>query len=282
MKIRGELARAVSTAGLSHWGVGGSAQFVFTPADVKDLATFLIGLRIDEPLAAMGAGSRPVVRDGGFNGVVLNLRSLAGVRREPADNHLYAEAGASCPEVARFAAMRSFAGLSWLAGVPGTMAGSLATNAGDGAHRLWSHVAAVHTMDRLGRTHRRVPESFGVGAVHAGSRRHADEITIGLWLREGDAEASQRTSATLIGPRAVSSLFATEDVDAVLAVAGGVTGPITVDPLSGVLKLGESPTATLLEGALRQLCSAASARAGRLVRSRLRFVGDVGCHEAVA
>lgn len=282
MKLRGELARDVDTRRLSDWGVGGIAQFVFTAADADDLAAFLVGLRIDEPLIALGAGSRTVVRDGGFNGVLLNLRSLAGVRRAPADNYLYAEAGASCAQVAHFAAVHSFAGLSWLAGVAGAMAGSLVTNAGDGTHRLWPHVVAVHTMDRLGRTHRRVPESFGVGPVHAGSRRHADEIIIGLWVREGDVGVARRTSGTLIGPRAISRLFAAEDVDTVLAVAGELTGPITVDPLSGVLQLGNAPTATLLERAVSQLCAAASARAGRMVRSRLRFVGDVGCLEVAA
>ena len=281
MKVRGELAREVHTAALSDWHVGGVAKFVFTPADAGDLATFLAALRIDEPLLALGGGSRTVVRDGGFDGVVLNLRSLAAMRRSN-DNHLYAEAGASCAKVARYAAVHAIAGLNWLAGVPGTMAGSLATNAGDGTHRLWSHVAAVHTVDRLGRTHRRVPESFGVGAVHAGSRRHADEVIIGVWLHAGAAEASRSEGRSLIGPRAVSRLFATEDVDAVLAVAGELTGAITVDPSSGQLQLGETPSATLLEQAMRQLCSAASKRTGRPVHCRLRFVGAIGCLEVAA
>lgn len=282
MKVRGELARAVNTAALSAWRVGGTARFVFTPADADDLAIFLARLRIDEPLFAIGTGSRTVVRDGGFEGVMLNLRSLAGVRRATPDNQLYVEAGATCAAVAHYAALQSFTGLNWLAGQPGTMAGSLATNAGEGIHRLWPHVTAVHTMDRLGRSHRRVPESFGVGPVHAGSRRHADELIIGLWLREGDAEASPLAARTLIGPRAISRLFAAQDAELVLSIAGVLTGAITVDPVSGQLQLGEAPTATLLERALRQLCSAACERAGRVVRSRLRFMGEVGGLEVAA
>ena len=60
------------------------------------------------------------------------------------------------------------------------------------------------------------------------------------------------------------------------------TGSITVDPLSGQLQLGKAPTATLLEYALRQLCADASERAGRLVRSRLRFVGEIEVLEVAA
>lgn len=282
MKVRGELARAVNTAALSPWRVGGTARLVFTPADANDLAIFLAGLRIDEPLLAIGTGSRTLVRDGGFEGVMLNLRSLAGVRRATPDDQLYVDAGATCADVAHFAALQSFVGLNWLAGQPGTMAGSLATNAGDGTDRLWSHVVAVHTMDRLGRSHRRVPESFGVSPVHAGSRRHADEIVIGMWLCEGDAEASSVDARTLIGPRAISQLFAARDAELVLSVADVLMGEITVDPVSAQLQLGEAPTATLLEHAVRQLCSAACERAGRVVRSRLRFVGEVGALEVAA
>ncbi|MCB1961136.1 MAG: FAD-binding protein [Rhodocyclaceae bacterium] len=272
MSLRGELQHEVRMAALSAWGVGGVAAAVYTPADEADASTFLAGLRLDEPLLVHGSGAYIVVREGGYGGMVMSTRALQTVTLE--GDELYAEVGVPCARLAHVAHGHAFDGMGWMAGLPGTLGGALVTNAGVRDRRMWAHVAAVRTLDRSGHAHRRKPESFGVGPVHAGASHHPGEVIVGAWLRadlRGDGGAS---AGELSGPRAVSQLFAVEDVLHVLDVADQVPGRVRLDRASGQLHLDAQPDAVGLEAAIRGLCEAASVAAGRPVHCRLRFVGE--------
>ena len=131
------------------WGIGGVADRYFEPAGIEELATFLSDLPAGEPLLWMGLGSNLLVRDGGVRGTVISTVRLRTVERTgPAE--LRVEAGAACPRVARLAARHGLAGCEFLAGIPGSMGGALAMNAGAFGTEIWPTVREVETIDADG------------------------------------------------------------------------------------------------------------------------------------
>ena len=128
------------------WGIGGFADRYFEPADIDELAAFLAKLPEGEPLLWIGLGSNLLVRDGGVRGTVISTGRLRSVERvEP--TKLQAQAGAACPRVARIAARHGLTGCEFLAGIPGTMGGALAMNAGAFGTETWP---AVHEVETIG------------------------------------------------------------------------------------------------------------------------------------
>ena len=137
------LARHIS------WRCGGKADVAYVPADRDDLAVFLRQLPPREPLTVIGLGSNLLVRDGGVRGAVALMHAPGGVLAI-ADGLVYAEAGVASPKLARFAAMHGCAEAEFLAGMPGTVGGALAMNAGCYGGETWRHVAKVEIATRDG------------------------------------------------------------------------------------------------------------------------------------
>ncbi len=143
------------------WRAGGRARWFYQPADVLDLAAFLRLRDPSEPVLIVGLGSNLLVRDGGFAGaVIFTHHALIGVEVEsevaaPRGMLSFrAGAGVPAPHLARFVAKHGGAGAEWMAGVPGTVGGALAMNAGCYGGETWNHVVAVETVDRARSTSR--------------------------------------------------------------------------------------------------------------------------------
>jgi UDP-N-acetylmuramate dehydrogenase len=162
--LRGELRRNEPMARYVSWRAGGVADRAYFPADLADLRTFLGAAAADEPICFVGLGSNLLVRDGGFRGtVIFTHRALAGLRLlEYPTGGIYAEAGVASPKVARFAAMHDLTGAEFLAGIPGTVGGALAMNAGCFGGETWEIVARVQTIDRAGRLSERGPTDYRI------------------------------------------------------------------------------------------------------------------------
>lgn len=218
--LRGEL---VFYADMSHrvsWRAGGAADRLYVPADVEDLALFLRSLEADEPLCFIGLGSNLLVRDGGFRGSVILLhKALATLRlegrhrgtpwegRQAADTGvIYAEAGVASPKVARFAAKHDLVGAEFLAGIPGTMGGALAMNAGCHGRETWQIVAQVLTIDRRGELHTRQPRDFEIGYRHVAPGQPREEWFVAAWLMldKGDGAAAREEIRRLLALRVAS------------------------------------------------------------------------------
>src|SRR5262249_24337776 len=127
--LRGTLLLDAPLAKHTTWRAGGGADIVYPPADRDDLAAFLRQLPIFEQVTALGLGSNTLVRDGGVHGAVILMHNPGGALAV-ADGLVYAEAGVACPKLARFAALHGCGGAEFLAGIPGTIGGALAMNAG--------------------------------------------------------------------------------------------------------------------------------------------------------
>ncbi len=161
--LRGELRLDEPMARHTSWRVGGPAQYFYRPADAADLLALLRRLPPELPLWWVGLGSNLLVRDGGLPGVVVaTAGALDGIEAVDACT-LRVEAGVASAKVARHAARAGLAGAEFLAGIPGTLGGALAMNAGAFGGETWPLVAAVETVDRRGVVRRRGPEDFQVG-----------------------------------------------------------------------------------------------------------------------
>jgi UDP-N-acetylmuramate dehydrogenase len=127
--IRGRVAEAAVLAPSTWFRVGGPAEFLVRPADVDDLRALLAGLPLDVPVTVVGAASNLIVRDGGINGVVIRLaRGFSEIVVE--DDALIVGAAALDITVSETAASHGLAGLEFLSGIPGSIGGAVAMNAG--------------------------------------------------------------------------------------------------------------------------------------------------------
>jgi UDP-N-acetylmuramate dehydrogenase len=154
-ELRGKLTQNEPMSEHTSWRVGGPAEWFYAPADVADLAQFMLQLPAPMPVFWLGLGSNILVRDGGIAGAVILTAGLLNEIKSLDEKTLYIEAGVSSAKVARFAAQAGLTGAEFLSGIPGTFGGALAMNAGAWGGETWSLVQSVKTLDRQGQFHHR-------------------------------------------------------------------------------------------------------------------------------
>jgi UDP-N-acetylmuramate dehydrogenase len=201
--LRGELRFDESLKRYNSWRVGGAATQLYLPADSDDLAVFLRTLPSDEPLLWLGLGSNLLIRDGGFRGTVIGLQGRLNELRING-SEVEVDAGVACAKVARECARAGLAGAAFLAGIPGTMGGALAMNAGAFGGETWSIVRTVATIDRLGVMRRREPNDYRVSYREVVRPREEWFLSCTLDLAPGDADAEQLAIRRLLERRAAT------------------------------------------------------------------------------
>jgi UDP-N-acetylmuramate dehydrogenase len=148
--VQGRLLFDAVLAPYTWLRVGGPADVLFLPKDERDLAQFLAALDPGAPVAVLGVGSNTLVRDGGIEGVVVRLgKSFAGVA--VAGRRVTAGAGALDKAAAAAAASAGVAGLEFFTGVPGSVGGALAMNAGCYGRETKDVLISAVALDRTGR-----------------------------------------------------------------------------------------------------------------------------------
>ncbi|MBK9161680.1 MAG: UDP-N-acetylmuramate dehydrogenase [Nitrosomonadales bacterium] len=204
--LRGELRFDVEMRKHTSWRAGGRAQCVYQPADLADLQAFLRQFPEDETLVAVGLGSNLLVRDGGLRGTVLLMHGALGELRMEGDLVVYAQAGVPGAKLARFAAANRLCGAEFFAGIPGTLGGMLAMNAGCYGGETWQRVTRVQVLTRHGELLERMPQEYEVGYRHVARRTAGEEFFVGAWLKfgQGDVEAAQREIKALLEKRSAS------------------------------------------------------------------------------
>jgi len=159
-KIRGTYRENSDLSKINWFNVGGVAQIVFRPADAQDLSDFLQNKPEDVPVTVIGVGSNLLIRDGGIDGVVIRLGR--GFTHMQADGEVIT-AGAACLSfnVAMFCAQHNIASLEFLCGIPGTIGGALAMNAGAYGSDVSSAIISAEAIDEKGQIHTLKPEDIG-------------------------------------------------------------------------------------------------------------------------
>jgi UDP-N-acetylmuramate dehydrogenase len=214
--LRGRLLVDESMARHVSWRAGGSAARAYVPADLDDLSVFLNSIAPDEPLCFVGLGSNLLVRDGGFKGTVVLMHSTHGRVVLEADS-VYAEASVAAPKVAKFAATHGLAGAEFLAGIPGTVGGALAMNAGCYGSETWEFVQSVTTVDRRGLVRERGRGDFNIGYRHCVPVTRVEEwfVAARFSFPKGDGEQARARIRDLLARRAASQPLGTPNAGSV-------------------------------------------------------------------
>jgi UDP-N-acetylmuramate dehydrogenase len=213
--LRGELAFGAPMHRHCTWRAGGPAEVLFEPADRQDLLALLRAAPRELPITWIGLGSNILVRDGGVRGVVvLTAGGLGTVQAEP--GRVRADAGVPCAKVARVAAASGLGGVEFLIGIPGSIGGALAMNAGAFGGEIWQLVEQIETVDRAGicRTRRREEYIIGYRSVSGPAGEWFLGCTLVLPLAgdgdplvRGRALLAQRAATQPTGAASCGSVF---------------------------------------------------------------------------
>ena len=210
--LRGELRFDEPMAKHVSWRAGGPAARAYWPADLDDLSAFLRTVPCTEGLYFFGLGSNLLVRDGGVRATVVfthwALRKIALLSTGGSDIEIHAGAGIASPKAARYAALHGAEGAEFLAGIPGTIGGALAMNAGCYGGETWNLVAQVTTIDRAGVLHQRQRSEYQIG--YRSVRGPVDEWFVAVNLRvpraqdDRDGQKSRNKIKALLSRRIAS------------------------------------------------------------------------------
>jgi UDP-N-acetylmuramate dehydrogenase len=272
------------------WRAGGAADRYFEPADLDDLVAFMRAVPVDETLYMIGLGSNLLVRDGGLRGtVVATGRGLSRLDWVDAST-LKCGAGAACAKAAKVAAKGGFTGGEFLAGIPGTIGGALAMNAGAFGYEIWNMVTEVETIDRAGILHTRAAGEFRAAYRHV--EGPAGEWFVSGTLRFGageDGAAAGRIRALLnlrnekqpLGLPSCGSVFMNppQDFAGRLIEAAGMKGArrggAYVSPKHANFIINDgTATAADIEGLIEEVRARVLDSAGVRLEHEVKIVGE--------
>lgn len=184
----------------TSWRVGGPAEIYFQPADLADLSLFLKQLDPATPVFWLGLGSNLLVRDGGMRGVVIAAVGIFKELERVGDMQVRAGVSLPCTQLARQCVRWGLGPSEFFAGIPGTVGGALAMNAGAHGHETWERVHKVMTIDRRGDVHERKPSDYEIGYRSVSGA--ADEWFVeALFEFDAGVEASQETLKQMLTRR---------------------------------------------------------------------------------
>ena len=208
--LRGQLKLDEPMARHTSWKVGGPARRFYQPADLADLQVFMVQLAEAEPVYFTGLGSNLLVRDGGFDGTVVclqpGLKAIDVLQQTDNTVSFQVEAGASCAKVAKFGNQHGLLHSEFFAGIPGTIGGALAMNAGAFGGETWSYVQQVQTVDRQGRLHTRGKQDYQISYRHLSARQTCEEwfVSAELCFDRDDQRDGKHLVKNLLAKRASS------------------------------------------------------------------------------
>jgi len=198
----------------TSWHAGGPADVLFAPRDIDDLSAFLRALPADVALFWVGLGSNLLVREGGIRGVVIATPGAFTRIERRSENRIYCEASVPCARIARLCVNWGLTQGEWFGGIPGTLGGALAMNAGAFGGETWRHVLSIESIDRRARRRTRAASEFRA------SYRHID------W--PADAAEEWFLSAEMTFEPLAAVTLATDPL---------ATDPLTTDPRQRVQSL---------------------------------------------
>ena len=172
-KLTGQLKINESMSRYTTWRIGGKAECLYRPKSTQDLQTVLKMLADETPVFWIGLGSNLLIRDGGLKGLVINTNGVLNDYsidcREQGDKTkciINAQCGMACAIFSRKAANEGINGAEFLSGIPGTIGGALAMNAGAFGGETWCYVESVEMISHKGEITTRSPDEFNIAYRH--------------------------------------------------------------------------------------------------------------------
>ena len=274
----------------TSWRVGGPADIFYTPQNRDELAAFLASVPADVPLLWVGLGSNLLVRDGGIRGVVICTHGAFTRLEHRAQRRVYCEAGVPCARVTRQCASWGLGQAEFFAGIPGTMGGALAMNAGAYGGETWNFVRSVDVMARSGscRTRRAAEYQVGYRRVTAPAN---DEWFLAAELDFGPADpeatgavralAQRRKQTQPLGEWSCGSVFTNPSGDHAARLIESanlkgfrIGGAVVAEKHANFILNEKSATAQDLESLIRQVQLTVQQVHGVTLVPEVRIVGE--------
>ncbi|MFU8798305.1 MAG: UDP-N-acetylmuramate dehydrogenase [Gammaproteobacteria bacterium] len=283
----------------TSWRVGGPAERFYQPANLTDLQEFLRAeatcdkASVSRPLTWLGLGSNMLVRDGGIAGTVIATQGCLKQLTQLEDLTIRAEAGVACGQLARFSARLGFTGGEFWAGIPGTVGGALAMNAGCFGGETWERVLRVECITRQGKLIIRTPDQYAISYRSVLGRERDEWFVAGIFqLQKGDKEVSlarirellqKRTTTQPTNEPSCGSVFRNPPgkYAAELIEACGLKGmrmgqaEVSEKHANFILNKGRA-TAADIEGLIEYIVEKVRAKHGVTLIREVRILGDRG------
>lgn len=274
----------------TSWHAGGPADVFFEPRDAMDLASFLALLPRQTAVLWVGLGSNLLVRDGGVRGVVVSTHAaLQGLTRV-GESQIRAEAGVHCARIAKQCVKWGLGPAEFFAGIPGTLGGALAMNAGAYGGETWNHVVEVEVMTARGETRTRTRAEYATGYRQARGPQQGECFVAARLQFETRPDASLDTIRDLlvkrrqtqpIGAWSCGSVFTNpaNDHAARLIEAAGLKGfrmgdaSVSLKHANFIINHGSARAADL-EGLILHVQQVVLERFGIALKPEVRIVGE--------
>jgi UDP-N-acetylmuramate dehydrogenase len=291
MGTKSTLRHSEPMARHTSWRVGGVADQFFEPQSIEELGEFLAALPEATAVTWIGLGSNVLVRDGGVRGVVVSSGGLPKIFEADAEGRVHCSAALPCATLAKRAARAGLGPAAFFAGIPGSLGGALAMNAGAFGGETWDSVVSVETIDRAGVVRSRQkteyqigyrsvqgpgPEWF-VGATFAFSgAQEAEPEKIRALLRE-------RTEKQPLGQPSAGSVFRNPDdghagelIERVGLKGARCGGAVVSGKHANFIINDGSATAADIEALIHQVRSRVLEETGVELEPEVRIIGEAG------
>jgi len=150
-KISGKIFFDEDLSKYSWFNLGGPAKVIFRPKNLNELSFFLKNIKGNVNIKVLGAGSNTLIRDGGYNGIIIKLGNSFSQLSLFGENTIIAGSSALDKNVSSFAAENSLSGFEFLSCIPGTIGGGIRMNSGCYGEDISKILVSVQVMDRDGR-----------------------------------------------------------------------------------------------------------------------------------
>jgi UDP-N-acetylmuramate dehydrogenase len=273
----------------TSWRVGGPADLFYTPTSTAELQRILAELPPATAVHWLGLGSNLLVRDGGIRGAVIATSGLPRELERLDERRVRASAGLACMLLAKRCVLWQLGPAAFFAGIPGTVGGALAMNAGAFGGETWTHVEAVTTIDRRGELHERARAEFDI--AYRTVRGPADEWFLAATFRfEHDASSSmdaikellaRRNAAQPLGVPSCGSVFRNPPGDfagRLIEQAGlkgrEIGGARVSDKHANFILSSKNATAADIEALIAEVRAAVERTSGVHLELEVRVIGE--------
>jgi UDP-N-acetylmuramate dehydrogenase len=276
----------------TSWHVGGPADLFFEPRDRADLVDFLRTVPATLPLYWIGLGSNLLVRDGGLRGAVICTHGGLARLERSGPFEVLCEAGVPCARIARQCIKWGLGPADFFAGIPGTLGGALAMNAGAFGGETWPHVVAVEVCDRQGTLQARAAHEYRF------SYRHVEAPAAGEWFISATLRFEARPQADNAAMRALlvkrrqtqpigewscGSVFtnppgdhAARLIEAAQLKGERIGGAVVSERHANFILNEGAATAADVEALIARVQAGVAARFGVRLTTEVRIVGEAG------
>jgi len=273
----------------TSWRVGGPADRFLLPKSLEALAAALRAIPADEPIHWLGLGSNLLVRDGGIRGTVICTSDIEKSIESLDERHLRVSASVPCTTLARHCVRAKLGPAAFFAGIPGSLGGALAMNAGAFGGETWDHVESVETISRDGTITERSRQEYRVG--YRTVQGPPDAWFVSATFAFGDDDSAEMSDVSAIvkkrsllqplGKPSCGSVFRNPQGDHAgrLIEAAGlkgmrIGGAVVSDKHANFIINTGDATAADIEALIERVRDVVHSTSGVALETEVRIVGD--------